>query len=296
MHLQCPTCQQTLEVPEQYIGHQMQCPLCKNNFTVPGGTGNAQAISPTPAPAYSSPPTQQQQPAPKQAPPTHQGTEPPVFDFAEDPEPAPPPQAPQSTGYSSTPPPPPPPQEEEPAMLLMSEDDYDQGRRAPHVSPGEYRKTRTIWISPRVIPWFPPICMTAIFIFSFLPWVAMRGFSLNVWSMTGWFITYGVFVIIAMVFSIITFLWHLGVIPDLPQLQAIKPFRSLIVGSLIAFGFVLVALKFFVDLVGQGLIPYSFWGHFSVMLHFIALITIFLQFCLERRSPSQPIPRIDFKW
>jgi hypothetical protein len=59
VEVHCPSCQQVINIPEQYLGMGMQCPLCSASFMAP-------------APAVAKPPTAVQVPLPKPlpAPPT----------------------------------------------------------------------------------------------------------------------------------------------------------------------------------------------------------------------------------
>jgi hypothetical protein len=45
---------------------------------------------------------------------------------------------------------------------------------APSTAPPEgYRHTRTVWFSPKVLPWIAPVCVVLIFILQFFTWVCV---------------------------------------------------------------------------------------------------------------------------
>lgn len=340
MHLQCPNCQQTLQVPEQYIGQQMQCPLCKNTFTVPGTPETSVPTAPPvaqppatpPAPPVPPPVDQPPEQPPASFVPEQPPSEPATFTPLSDPVPPAPPLTPpaEPQGESPVPPPLTPPVESS-APPPMSEPVFAPeppveptppsvptpapAAPAPPVTPGEYRKVKTIWISPRVVPWLAPICVGVVFILTFLPFgflmetrtIGSASVSAqiggNAWALafgerTGnaIFIIYDLMIVFGMLFAIFSFLMHRNIIPDLPQLQPVKPYRSLIVAIFLGIPFVLLAVKMLIDLFSNGVLPYSFWGILAFKLHAVALIGSLLELCLQKRDPSQPIPRIEIKW
>jgi hypothetical protein len=140
MNLLCPNCQKMLTVPEQYAGQLMKCPLCNGTFTVPPVPSSFAAPPP--------PPPQQQAPA-----------APDIFAFKEPLPPSAPSQTAPTQPSGSVPtvpspgpsaPPPPPP-----------------------LPPGEYTRKMSIWFSPKVLQFVPPVMLFVVFVCLWLPWVGV---------------------------------------------------------------------------------------------------------------------------
>ena len=136
MNLLCPNCQKMLTVPEQYAGQLMKCPLCNGTFTVP-----TLPVSP-PAPP---PPT----------PPTPAGPD--IYGFK---EPLPPPPT------TAPPVPPPAPGETAPAPGPSLPP-------PPPLPPGEYTRKMSVWFSPKVLQFVPPVALFFVFILQFFTWVGV---------------------------------------------------------------------------------------------------------------------------
>jgi hypothetical protein len=169
MNLLCPNCQKMLTVPEEYAGQLMKCPLCNGTFTVPALPTSAAAPSPVPA-----------GPAPGGAD---------VYGVRHEPEPPPPssfrpdgvtapdlkspaPPAPSSTATTKAPSPPP---------------------AAPSTSaapPEGYTRALTVWFSPKVLRWVPPVSLLLVFVLLFFSWLGLYpggvpGVTQNAWQVTG---------------------------------------------------------------------------------------------------------------
>src|SRR5262249_937155 len=170
MNLLCPNCGKMLTVPEQYAGQLMKCPLCAGTFTVP-------TLAPPPAttpslPSDAAPSDHDSVLATAAMPsggrlldsPTLSPGPPPADVYGPAPHPpgsGPPPlpplpgaQAPPKPSAlprSQAPPTPPPP---EPPTL-------------PPPPPLGYAHSRTIWISPRVVPWIAPVALVLVFLLLF---------------------------------------------------------------------------------------------------------------------------------
>ena len=146
MDFLCPSCQKMLTVPDQYAGTLMKCPLCQNTFQAP-------ALPAKPPPLA---------PAGPVTPPT---PPPPPPDFYGLKEPPPPP--PASTGPSAPP-------------LNRSVSTAPAPPSPPPLPPATgHRHERGIPLSPRVLPYIPPVCLVLVFILTFFPWVGYY------WSGTG---------------------------------------------------------------------------------------------------------------
>jgi hypothetical protein len=135
MNLLCPNCQKMLTVPEEFAGQLMKCPMCNGTFTVPGLPGAA-----PPPPSAAGPDVYSMRPEPP----------PPVL--------PPPPSLPEPPPPSSLTTAPKPPA---PAPSLSS-------------LPTEgYQRTATLWFSPRVLAWIPPVCLLLVFVLLFFNWVGL---------------------------------------------------------------------------------------------------------------------------
>jgi hypothetical protein len=273
MNLLCPSCQRMLQVPEQYAGQQMRCPLCNNIFPVP----------PLPAaPGLAPPPPPPAAPAPPLPDPVHTPPELP---------PAAPAPAPLALEQEVQPIPEPDPTKQQPG-----------GPAAPPPPPGNYTRTKSIVLSPRVVPWIAPVALLVLFILSFFPWVGTGSFSLNAWSM-GFgdqghtvFIFYDLLLIVAVLVGIASLLMHLKLIPDTPQLRPLQRFRGMILVGLAGLALLLFFLFELVQLFEQGSLPLSFWGLLAFWTHLVAVVGALLQMWLELRGPALPAPRLDMHW
>jgi hypothetical protein len=165
MNLLCPNCQKMLTVPEQYAGQLMKCPLCGGTFTVPGLPASVPAAAAAPA-----------------------GTAPPP---AAPPPSAPAPSQPETFAVRSdgdfAPPPPLVPEHTEPPMVLPAPDAGMVSVQAPATAPPEgYRRTWTIWFSPKVLPWVAPVCVLLVFILQFFPWVGLYQGGVPALTQSAW--------------------------------------------------------------------------------------------------------------
>ncbi len=241
-----------LTVPEQYAGQLMKCPLCNGTFTVPalpqpvgssvGGSPEASPLAvgpPNPAPdlqgatlVSSGPPAASPSAAPS---PDVYGVEPPG--------PLPPPPAPPRpsskptaekpvTATSPQPPPPPPP------------------------LPGDYARTFTIWLSPRVVPWVIPGALVPVVLLLFAPWVQTQ-VSDRVWFyQTGWGTGFGtwwgfagtLYIILLLLATALAALAVTRTVLPLqfpPAVERVWPYRWVIVSGAVLFAFLLLIVELF---------------------------------------------------
>ncbi len=172
MNVLCPNCQKLLTVPDQDAGQTMKCPLCNGPFTVPALPQAGQAFSAA-APAAPS------------------GMPPPSYSAGATP-------AREDTYSLAAEPPPPPPRRREEGLRL---DDgpappprSPAAERSPPPSPAPgYAHTRTLRLSPQVVPWIAPVCLLLLFGLLFFPWLGMYPGGVQVYSQTGWGIAFGGF-------------------------------------------------------------------------------------------------------
>jgi hypothetical protein len=266
MDFRCPSCQKDLTVPDEYAGQLMKCPLCQNTFQAPA---LPPPVAPTPSPG----------------PGTYSVEAPPTVPAA------PPPGEAVSTRRVDTPPAPPPP-------------------------PGDYTHTSTIWVSPRVVPWITPAALLLIFVLTFFSWAhgvpagkeakETPDHSAWGWGFSEANILTAFYLILFLIMLIVSIaITVLRLIPNAlklpPGLQQVWPWRSALVGLLAAVTFFFLVLQVFVgfSVKGDGVLTYietTAWTGLVVILHFTALAGALLDFWLEIRGPSRPVPRIDISW
>jgi hypothetical protein len=188
MNLLCPNCQKMLTVPEQFAGQLMKCPFCSGTFTVPALPAGAPAAAtpvqavPEPAPATAPAPAPVPAPSPQEIYGVRTDGNPPATPAWSMSLAAEPPAAASSPAVSS----PVAPDHVEPAALpaapalpVAPAPEFatvtaPAPSTAPSTAPPEgYRHTRTIWFSPKVLPWVAPVCVVLIFILQFFTWVCV---------------------------------------------------------------------------------------------------------------------------
>ena len=268
MNLLCPSCQKMLQVSEQAAGQQMRCPLCNNTFTVPP-LPDAPSLAPSPPP----PPS-----------PATGGAE--VYPLADDHNAPPPPLPPTAPPPMVSPPRAPAPPSPPPVV-------------------GDYTKLRSIVISPQVVPWIASISVLLLFLFTFFPWAGKGSYSFNAWSL-GFgdgaekggpggvlFIFYDLFIVFGALLAIVSLLMHLKVIPDIPALRPIMPWRAVIIFGFVGLAYLFLCLNLVIKLFDFGGIWLNFWGWLATWIHFTAVIALLLEIWLQLRGPTRPPPRID---
>jgi hypothetical protein len=172
------------------------------------------------------------------------------------------------------------------------------------VPTGDYTRTRTIWVSPRVVPWLAPAALVVIFLLTFFPWAGYAGDDSHMaW---GWgFGQTNVFTILYLLVLLPGFLLSVAItavrlIPGIklpPMVQQVWPWRA----AMVAF-FAFVGLFFLVMQLFVGFSPERDTLHTTVfvwltlLLQVVALVASLLDFWLEIRGPSRPMPRIDISW
>jgi hypothetical protein len=258
MDFRCPSCQKDLTVPDEHAGQLMRCPLCTNTFQAPA----------LPAPAAASPVT---------------------------------PAAP-------APPPPPPP--------AWAATEVDAPAPPPPPSAGDYARTATLWVSPRVVPWVTPAAFLLLFVLLFFPWAyELRPEQKDYLGRLPWWLGFkgvNALTILYLLLVVPTFLLSvaltvLRLVPSLrlpSALRAVWPWRSALVAlmAVLSLFFLVLQLVFGFDMkvdnerVPPLLIQLSIWLWLALMLHLTALVAALLDFWLEMRGPSRPVPRVDLKW
>jgi len=260
-----------------------RCPSCQKDLTVPDEYAGQLMKCPLcqntfQAPALPPPVTATPPPAP--------GT----FAVVPEPPPAPPPEAPkrkkESPAAPAAPPSPPPP-------------------------PGDYTKTHTIWVSPRVVPWLAPGALVLAFLLTFFTW-AKAGTDLDhiAW---GWGFSQGdALTILYLLVLLFGFLLSMAitvlrVIPNVklpPALQQVWAFRSGLVALFAFLGLFFLTMQLVVGFVPKADTPAEMLPRLhttlivwlALLVQLVALVGAVLDLWLEVRGPSKPMPRIDIRF
>ena len=301
MNVLCPSCQKMLTVPDQYAGQTMKCPLCSHAFAAPAlpssspppAATNPSPAGPTPHPGLPplEPPTA---PAVTQPPASKEGT----YSFASPPSPTPPYPPLRGDEFARSK----PGREAAPAEPSLP----------PPAPPGGYVHTRTIWISPRVVPWIAPAALALTFLLLFFEWVKKVGPEED--AQSGWGAALGRHYTALGFFFLLFFLAALllslacVIVPRLnialPNwARSLWPWRSAIVAgvALLAFFFLLLQLLAWFDLEqanakeGYYLVHRTLWLELAVLSLIVGVIGAALEFWLVLRK-SRPLPRIDISW
>jgi hypothetical protein len=63
----------------------------------------------------------------------------------------------------------------------------------PPALPASSEPRRTLWLSPRAVPWIAPVCLVLLVVLLFFPWLAMSPGGVPVYSQSGWGAAFGSF-------------------------------------------------------------------------------------------------------
>jgi predicted Zn finger-like uncharacterized protein len=272
MDFRCPNCQKEIQILDENAGQLVKCPLCLHTFQAP-------ALPPPVAPA----------PAPVPAPPADPGTYPVAT------EPAPPAA-------------PPPPQQEAPRRKK-------EAPAAPPPEPtGDYTHTRSLWISPRAVPWLAPAALLLAFLLTFFPWATYHGVTSPEGSHIAWgwgfsqgnALTILYLFVLLFAFLLSAALTVLRLVPDFKvpaALQQVWPWRAGAVALLAFLGLFFLLMQLFIGFepakdvaLDINLLHTTAVVWLTLLLQVVALVGALLDFWLEVRGPSRPLPRIDFSW
>jgi hypothetical protein len=283
MDLICPTCQKRLSLEDKFAGMVVRCPMCEGMFQAPALPSVAGAVVP-PVPAPSAEP-----PSPGAAPASAPTVTPGATEtFALQPAPA----AAAPDAIRAVPLPP----SSEPAP-------FPEPIEPPPGPPGDYTKTRTLRIRGEILSWFPPVCVTLLFVLSLFPWYWTENVSYNLWQLAfsaidGTYTFYTVVLIfVAWPLAIITFIVEQRWLSLPAALRPLWPWRSAFVGAalllpLVFFFFDYVACQF--RPLGN---PATLAMKLALRVHVLAVIACGLQFWLESRKPANlPPPKIELRW
>jgi hypothetical protein len=258
MNILCPNCQKMVPIADEFAGQQMQCPLCAGTFTAP--VLASAAANPTAPIPFASPVASETATGVSSASKGLNQSAP------ERPRPTPHPE----TGGSSPPPP-----------------------------PIDYTHRYIIWISPRVVPWIAPVALVLVFFFLFFPWRSVpASVTADIPSQVGWakiissplWIFYFLLYLIALALSVGSLLLTLAVVPAVPQIAHLLPWKSCIVAAAVALAFLFILIEFWTEDLSTA------WFRWTVWLHVLALVGLSLEYWLQIRGRDRPLPRVDVVW
>jgi hypothetical protein len=223
--------------------------------------------------------------------------------------PSPPPPAPGP--YAAEPPAAPPP--EAPRRKKEKEREKERDKEAapppPPVPTSDYAHTRSIWVSPRVVPWVAPAALFVTFLLTFFSW-GYAGTSLDhiAWGW-GWSpewnaltLLYTLVLLMALLAS--AAITALRLVPNFTVpagLEQVWPWRAALVALFALLGLFFLAMQLFVGFVPKDLdlVPMLHTTGFvwlALLFQVIATVAALLDFWLEVRGPGRPMPRIDISW
>src|SRR5207249_2784438 len=107
------------------------------------------------------------------------------------------------------------------------------------------------------------------------------------------FVIYDLLILFGTLLAVADLLMHLKVIPDVPALHPIQPWRGVIILGLVGLAYLLLSLNLLLKLFDFGAVWVNFWGWLATWTHFVAVIALLLEVWLQLRGPSRPPPRID---
>lgn len=219
--------------------------------------------------------------------------------------PSPPPSGPGT--YSVEPPPPAPPPEA-PRKKKEKEKEAPAAPPPPPVPTGDYAHTRTLWISPRVVPWVAPAALLIAFLLTFFSW-AYAGTALDhiAW---GWGFSQGNALTILYLFMLLIALFAslaitvLRLVPGFKVpagLEQIWPWRAGVAALFALLGLFFLGMQLFVGFVPHDpdLLPLLHTTPFvwlALLFQLVGAAGALLDFWLEVRGPGRPMPRLDLSW
>jgi hypothetical protein len=257
-----------------------RCPSCQKDLTVPDEYAGQLMKCPLCQNTFQAPALPP--PVAPSAPPPD-----PVPNTVESPPPAPPPEAQRKTKEKEAPTAPPPP-----------------------VPTGDYTHTRTIWISPRVVPWLAPAALLIAFLLTFFSWAYAAGTAVDhiAWGW-GWWPEWNVLtllytlVLLAALF-VSAAITVLRLIPNFKVpagLEQIWPWRAGLAALFALLGLFFLGMQLVVGFVPKDpdLLPVLHTTPFvwlALLFQIIGTVGALLDFWLEVRGTGRPMPRIDISW
>lgn len=271
MDLFCPHCTSRVTVPNDKAGQVTSCPLCAKQFMAP-------ALAPAPA-------------APK--PPAPPGPLAPVETYGMGPPAAPAPSTPAAPTPSKP--------ESIPAVAPPS----------PPLPPGEYTHSFAFTLSETWLAFVPTACVVLIFFLSFFTWhsavpelpdppAAKSAPAMGLWALAfsehkqAHFMAYALLLVPILLLTIVALVFDKGFAP--PPLLPLMPWKSLLVGLLLGFTFLLLVFDYAQAHLSQGPNPIALPEKLAIRLHFIAMLASFGMFWLHwRKRRNLPPPKCEVR-
>jgi hypothetical protein len=182
----------------------------------------------------------------------------------------------------------------------------------PPVPSGDYSRVRTIWISPRVVPWIAPVSLLLALLLGIVSdWTYGSEFERGAWGW-GWSETnaltllYTLMLLFALLLSLAIISVRLvpGFTPP-AALQQVWPWRAFFVAIFAFLAFTFLTLQLIVGFIPKDEATRKFMQEHHARiattiyvwivwyLQLIALVGSLLEYWLDVRGPGKPIPRID---
>jgi hypothetical protein len=267
----------------------LRCPQCGSNFQAP-------ALAPTAAPGLPGPPAE-----------SHAASPPTQTDVYTVVEPTTQPQ---------------PPIGQEPLRLkeasgVRMEREVPPRPAAPPppppLPPVGYMHTRTIYLTPRIVPWLAPVCLVLVFVLLWCTWI-MEPVKTDIYQ-TGWGTAFGkdsnllgtIHVLIFLPALLLAIAIH--AVPHLsvelpPWAKELWPHRAAILAAItfISFMFLVIELGagFGIEQANQGKEVYHYlrrtgWLDLAVLLQLVAIVGAVFDYWLRVRQ-NRPLPKIEVSW
>lgn len=181
---------------------------------------------------------------------------------------------------------------------------------APPLPVGDYTRTTTIWLSPRAVPWIAPVACLLVFFLLFFTWANIYT-SPEPHPRGPWGLGFGggnPLILFYLLLFLLAFLLVIGItalrfspVPiKLPAaVKQVWPWRSAIVFFLLFLTFFFLILQICLGFNAADsafVVTTTLWLWLAVLLHLTALIAALLDFWLEQRGPTRPLPRIQISW
>lgn len=198
-----------------------------------------------------------------------------------------------------------PPRQPAPPRVPGAEVLEPEPLETPTVPQGDYTRTFTVHLRGDVLAWFPPVCVTVLFILSLFPWYWRIGSevdSLNLWQLAFTEVNTYTFYVVVLMFiawplSVVVFVFERRwlALPD--ALRPLWPWRAVFVGMAILLPFVFFLGDYVMCMFRQFGNPATIAMKLAVRVHFLAVLACMFQFWLEqRRSRSLPLPKMETRW
>jgi hypothetical protein len=292
MDLICPNCQKRLSLEDKFAGMTVRCPLCQGMFQAPALPPAALEMTAPPQEPPPSPPSTMPTESTPSTVPTRR--EPTVVLTPSDELPQTADTQPDNQPLRTAVP---LPYSDEPAL-------EPEPLETPTIPQGDYTRGLTMHLRQDVLSWFPPVCVTLLFILSLFPWYWIEVSSANLWQLAFTFteVNMYTFYVIVLIFiawplAILVFILEQRWLPLPAALRPLWPWRSVFVGMAIFLPFVFFLGDYVMAMFRSFGNPATIAMKLAIRIHFLAVLACAFQFWLEqRRSRNLPLPRMEMKW